>query len=610
MTFETPWGLLLLGAVPAAALLLVPRLRRRERRPAAFLLVRGLVERLPPLSRSHLLRRRLRTAFFLAAIACAALAAGGPVLGAHGDPPRRAVLLLDHRSPWRDGKGRPAFWEAETHAAEAWTRSLRGDDRVLLVRTDTGVVGDGPLSPRAARSLLRRQLPSAFPADPGASAEEAAALEAALGADEVAVVTALPDLWRETLAGRPASWTIVPSPAPAAARNAALLDVEVRPDLLRLGRIALFWRAGLFGPAGGEPVEATLAVSCGGRPLVERRFRLLPGETHSEALPALDAGDGLLQIELGPADAFPDDNVFRAPLLERPEMPVLLVTEGNPPLESALRALPGVRLSISRRGDAGGDGAVRVYDGVAPPALAGGVLAIAPPLGLPGVGYRGEVTAPGKVERAEPHFLLEGVSFSGLLPRRVIDYDLPAGMDTLARAGGRPVLAAGTVPGGGRLALLAFDPRESGWVRDPSFPILVANLVAWLAEDAAGTRTSFRVGERLPLDLAAAVERIEGPGGVAQPRPPGGWSEFRFPRAGRWRIAGRNPGTSGEVYVNLLDAKASAVVAASAATAFPAAERPRRPWRLAAQDPLAAAALLLLLGELLVAPPRRAGRIG
>ena len=170
MTFQTPAALALLAAVPLAAFLLGRGLRRRTRRIAAFPLLAGLVDALPLLPRSHLLRRRLQVLLFLAAVACAAAAAGGPILGAADDPARRAVILIDDLSLWRDGEGRTAAWESLRAEAARIALSLRGDDRLLVVRTGAGLLGDGPLPPRRAATLIRELRPALAPPDRGATA--------------------------------------------------------------------------------------------------------------------------------------------------------------------------------------------------------------------------------------------------------------------------------------------------------------------------------------------------------------------------------------------------------------------------------------------------------
>jgi hypothetical protein len=359
--------------------------------------------------------------------------------------------------------------------------------------------------------------------------------------------------------------------------------------------------------------QVTLTVRRDDAVLAERRFTLAPGRTRIETFPDLDAGAGLLEVALGPGDGFPQDDRYRAPLRERAGIPALLVTEENPPLEAALRALPGLSVSTARPPveTAAAEG-VQVYDGTTPARLAGNILAIVPPEGLPGIGYRGDAVSPGVIRAESAHFLLQGVSLNGLRVPRLAIYEIPSGVDVLATADGHPLIAAGRTPGGARLALLAFDPRESEWVHDPSFPILVANLAAWLAEAPGGTRTAFLVGDRLPAAIADSVRSVRDPAGRSRKRPEGGWAALRLESPGRWRIDGDRPEARGDIFVNLLDER----VSAAASPAAPAPERVAdreppivRPFRAEARGALAVLAILLLIAEQAVAPGARAGRL-
>lgn len=611
MSFEAPTGLLLLAAVPIAALLLLRGLRLRRRPAAAFFLLGDLLDGLPLLPRSFLWRRRLQAALFLAALACAAVAAGGPVLGAADDPPRLAIILVDHLALRRDTRGRAEEWRRVTEAAAALARTFRRDDRILVARTDTGVAGGEPLSPRDASEFIGKLPPSALPSDPAASLDLLEVLARAGKSDFMAIVTAAPASWRAAVAGRGTAWQLFPVAPVAAAANHALLDVEVRPDPLRAGRVSLFCRAGSFGAPQAPAAELTLTISCDGRLLARRTLRHLPGESAAGVFPDLDAGAGLLRIELSPTDAYPDDNLFLAPLPERVTVPALLVSEENPPLEAALRSIPGLELALARPSKAA-DAArvtVQVYDRVAPPELAGNILAVAPPEGMPGFGYRGDAFAPRVVRADDAHFLLQGVSLENLRIRRLAIYEIPTGMQVLATADGYPLIAAGRLSGRARIVLLAFDPRENEWVFDPSFPILMANIAGWLAESPEGTRSSFLVGDALPEDLAGNLRALVEPGGRRIPRPSAGWRSFRFATPGRWRVEAGAGGASGEVFVNLLDESVSAALAPQPVAHDSPPPPPERPFRFAARGALLSAALLLLLLEQLVAPPQRAGRL-
>jgi hypothetical protein len=444
VTFQTPSALLLLAAVPLAALLLGRGLRRRTRRIAAFPILAGLVDSLPLLPRSHLLRRRLQVLVFLTAVACAAAAAGGPILGAADDPSQRAVILIDDIALWREGEGRSAAWDALLAEASRTALSFRSDDRVLVVRTAAGLVQEGPLPPRRAAALIRKLRPALGPLDPASCADEAAALAGTVGSPLVRVVTPDPARWETAVSGRGEGWVLVGvPPAAGPAGNHALLDVELRPDFFVQGRLALFCRVGAFSTGGSEAL--TLRVSRDGTVLAERSFTLAAGGSHAEVFPELDAGLGVLRVEIAPRDRFPDDDVFLAPVRGQPALPMELVTEGNAPLEAALRAIPGVELAIARPPAGEGPvGRIRVFDRVPPTGEErGALLAIAPPQGMPGIAYRGDAIDPRDIRTAGGGALLRGVAIEHLRPRRLPILVLPDGNEPVLTADGHPLVAAG-----------------------------------------------------------------------------------------------------------------------------------------------------------------------
>ena len=155
MTFTEPQGLLLLLFLPLFILTLRFSLRRRGSSLPSFHLLREIIDSLPLLPRSYLLRKRIQTALLLASVSSFGLAAGSPLLGAADSDPLRVIVVLDHLfgRPAGDGKG------AAEEAARV-IEDLRADDTVMLARSDTGTVTRGFVSPRRAAAAARRQIPS------------------------------------------------------------------------------------------------------------------------------------------------------------------------------------------------------------------------------------------------------------------------------------------------------------------------------------------------------------------------------------------------------------------------------------------------------------------
>jgi hypothetical protein len=168
---------------------------------------------------------------------------------------------------------------------------------------------------------------------------------------------------------------------------------------------------------------------------------------------------------------------------------------------------------------------------------------------------------------------------------------------------------AGEGLSGARLAVLAFDPAESSWIYDPSFPILIANILSWLGLQSAGPSSSFRVGDVLEGEFLRGVESIVDPEGRTHPLSAEGGG-FTFPSPGRYRVRGEGVGNSGEVFVNLLSEKVSRRMSDSVdggpERAF---SLPPLPFRLEIGRMILGAAIILLLAEWLITPAARVGRL-
>ena len=416
--------------------------------------------------------------------------------------------------------------------------------------------------------------------------------------------------WQRLLPADGEMWSIFTPPSAASPPNFAILDVDLLPDLLRPGRASLYCRIGAFPPGAGIDTPAVIAISLDGRTLERREVALSDDGTAGAVFRDLSLSRGLLSITLDPSDSFSADNTFLAPFHDRPFLSAVLVTAGSPALEAALRALPGLDLSVfspGREPDAT-EAAVTIFDGQVPGKLAGSTLLVRPFGGLPGLPMRGEAAGVTVVSADGSHPLLDGVSFASLSVRRMPILLPGPGMEVPVRGDGHPLVLAGRSPSGERLVILAFDPVEEGWIYDPSFPILMANAVSWLGLDTRASVSSFRVGDGATAEALGGAVSVEGPFGIRHRF--SGKETYLFPLAGRYRVEGGRV-KDGEVFVNLLNEEVSAAVAPPAAVPGGTTAPPftTRPFRLLLHAPFLILGIFLLLLESLVAPPAAVGRL-
>lgn len=255
----------------------------------------------------------------------------------------------------------------------------------------------------------------------------------------------------------------------------------------------------------------------------------------------IPSGSERLQVRLSAADDVNSDKSAWAVISGETPRRVLLVSRGDFFLEAALSDDPSIELSVVP--PAGYvPGMERIYDlaifdGILPPAASAGaagrtplqesapMLLVAPPIGrLDAVRFAGSVPA-GSVQAATAgslSSLLRYVDLSDVHVAQARSVILPAWMQPLALARaacqtgvcGHAVLAAGE-HGNTRLGLIAFDLQHSDWPLRISFPIMLQNMLHYLAPGLALGRTTITTGHAVsffprPGTRALAVVRPDG----------------------------------------------------------------------------------------------------
>ena len=194
---------------------------------------------------------------------------------------------------------------------------------------------------------------------------------------------------------------------------------------------------------------------------------------------------------------------------------VLLVTHGNPFLPLALSLAPGVHVDTvtpdryTPRRARGAD--LVVFDTWLPSRLpAAAVLAVGPPanahspLGLP---VARPIRAAGLQPGEDPDGLLENAGVGSAALDQATPLGVPPWAYAVLRTGGQPVLVAGQ-NGTRREAVLGFQVFNTDWVLQPGFPILVQNLLNWLAPPLVGPSGVYRPGDAVPLAAAPSASAL------------------------------------------------------------------------------------------------------
>jgi hypothetical protein len=302
--------------------------------------------------------------------------------------------------------------------------------------------------------------------------------------------------------------------------------------------------------------------------------QLGPAATAEQTLPDLPLDTRVVTATLKIDDPLALDNTAWAARGRGATAATLLVSAGNSFLEKALGLLPQVRLARSETGTykPGPGYDLTIFDGYLPATLPPGNLLLINPSNSPLVPVSGTLAYPalGPPEGDDPR--LRYVKFDGVHVAEAAHIQTPTWARTLVRtAGGDPLLLAGEVEGR-RVAVIAFDLHKSDLALQVSFPILMANLVGWLAPGSAlDLPPRLLPGSALAVHPLPEADRVlvdipAGPGSAARtvtlPTSPNlSFSDTAVPGLYRIRQTAKDKpvGDAEWFAVNLLDSAESAI---------------------------------------------------
>jgi hypothetical protein len=376
----------------------------------------------------------------------------------------------------------------------------------------------------------------------------------------------------------------------------------------------------------GQVERKTLLSVYDGATLLEARALTVPaGGEAGATIGPLPPATGPLRAEIDAQDDLALDNtVWLRPGAEG-KLRVLLTGAGpNTFLERGLALQPNLLVdraggdAAPGQGTPGADYDLYVYDGVAPPRDARGpLLLLNPPAENGLVTTRGAIERPAVTVQDREHPVMRGLDLSKVRIAEAVALERPDWGRVLAEAAGseaggdseRPLLLVGE-PGGRRVAVVAFALGRSDLPLTLAFPILLANLTAWLAPDAAaGLPDTVRPGEVVAITPRGGADSVvvTGPDGREQRLAPSrGAALFTgTDRPGPYTVrelTGDREGRRGVFTVNLLSAEESniaprdlpaSLTGADRGEATPRSDRARHEfWRL-----LLALGLLVLAAE-------------
>lgn len=415
-------------------------------------------------------RRLLSLLLALGAGLSLALAFARPEIGAPGTSAHRLALVLDN-SPsmaarMSDGRSR---WEHAIEQGVALLEQSSAATEVRLLDTIGRLRVSGFVERDAAMAALTR-LPV------GAWGQAQMPTESLLADAQV-------HLFTDGVAQADAPERAIVHSVFEPANNVAVTAFEARP----LGNDPTRYEA-LVQVLNASPgdLRVRLLITGGDRFSIVQDLDVRAGETVNATFDVSDFEGGVLGAAVVfETDALALDDFAYAVVPPHGPKRVLLVTPGNPPLEDALRSLPGVRLVVVPPDSyprAGAHDAV-VFDRFAPaePPAAGALL-LRPPSRKWLAEQSAALTRPRITSWNDGHAVTGGIAWRNL---RLASASLSSAIDVPADA---LVLASGSASGAlvtagyskARWIQVGFALQDSNFPLQPDFPVFLGNALNWV----------------------------------------------------------------------------------------------------------------------------------
>ncbi len=508
-------------AIPIIVLYML-KLRRRETPVSSTLLWQMLLRDRQANAPWQRLKRSLLLFLQLLILAALVLALARPAIAVPSVASGSVVVLLDASASMNATDVAPTRFDAARAAARTLIDSLPGDAPMTLILVERQP--QAIASAENDKAELRRALDAARPTNGAANWEAALALAAGAlgGQDNQATIVLISDgrLPAEGLPPLPGSAAVRYVPIGQASGNLAISALALRPTARGS---ELFARVTNYGDS---ERSALLSFYADDEFFSSQQIDLPPGQSANVVLTDLQADPTLYEARLSsvdqasqPLDALPLDDVAFAVYQPSGARRTLLVSPGNLYLEQLLAALPALtpyRLVPAEDGRLqlpGDPFDLYVFDGVLPGELPEADVLLIDPPSNPLFSVGGSFTETTSARVAD-HALTRFVEWDGVHIRQARPIDPPNWADVLidvaqgAERARLPLVFAGET-GGRRVAVVAFDLRESDLPLQVAYPILFSNLISYLAPaQAFDAADGLRPGDSLTIRPDLSVDQV------------------------------------------------------------------------------------------------------
>jgi Ca-activated chloride channel homolog len=540
MPFATPLALLGLLFIPLVLAMYMLKLRRNEAVVPSTLLWSRLLTDVEANAPWQKLRRSLLLLLQLLLVIALALLAARPFLERPAGLARDLVIVVDASASMGATDVAPNRLEAAKQAAIDALRELPAGGKVSVIAAGrtARVVANGSTDLGRVRQAISSIEVTATTGDLDDALRLAGALAARSGDAEILIAT------DAAIARPPTSRVDAPVRVLQVGRdrtNQAIAALAIRTSPSGLTKSAFISLANLD----IEPAQRRIEVYGDGR-LIEARDIFLDPQLRTDVI-IDDITDGnrrlvgVVEVRLtgggtnagdGPPDLLASDDRAWAVVPDDRLRTILLVSEGEPYLETALSFLPNTELWGVKPADYpekairtdGTEWDLIIFEGALPATLpATAILAIAPPRTSPLGEVTGTLREPGIGALSPDEPVLRYVDLSTTHIAEAKRLVLPEwARSVIPGPGSAPLLYVGE-RAGHKAAVLAFEPRRSDLPLQVAFPILLANLTGELLGGSTGPVEAVAPGSPVPLTLPTGATgfSVVRPDGSTVPLAPG-----------------------------------------------------------------------------------------
>lgn len=529
MSFLTPLAFLSLLVVgPLIVAMYLLKLRREEQRVSSTFLWQRMVRDVEANAPWQRLRRNWLLFLQLLLLLLLAIALARPFFLTTGISGRNLIIIIDRSASMAATDIPPSRLEAARRQAQTLVDQLPEGGRATII-----AIG-GQMEVLAASTTDRRQMYDAIRSvtlNVGGRGDlsQALALAAALAArepdSEVAIIS---DGNVEVPADIRVPATVRYFPIGQRTENVAISAMAMQPGLA--GQ-TLFVQATSYGSA---PVSRRLDLYLDGALFNAYDLNFGPdgaADAVQTVIVDIPAQVRVAEARLSSApdgDFLPSDDRAWAVSAAGAGVEVRIVGPGNRFLETALALLPGINATKTTTTTVSDDAApqITIFDRVVPDTLpTGNLLFIAPMRSTALFSVTGIVDfpllrpAPIVIEGQAPP-LLRNVSVSEVNVLRAMRLETGIWARTLVEGDGSPMLLAGEREGR-RIVVLAFALQDSDLPLQVAFPLLISNIIGYLAPGSGLEASQIAPGQPLvvAVDPAVTAVRIVRPDGRVDTAP-------------------------------------------------------------------------------------------